>query len=109
MEGDIETRPLIFRDDPAEREVRLFAPAGHDYNQNELAKLDDDFTKLEANEPEIVRRSSVGIDREAGRLAVRLVVYGDHATIHARAPGWLAMLHSENENQQLGFGWSVGH
>lgn len=109
MDGDIETQPLIYRDKPTERGLRLMAPVGQRYETWRIEEVADEVAKLQANEPEIIRTATVGLDQAQGRLAVAMTVYGDHATLHGKAPEWLAVLRGEHDSNPLGYAWAVGH
>lgn len=109
MDGDIETRPLTHRDDPVERSLRLLAPAGQLYAEERIEEVAEGLAKLQANDPETIRATEVSMDREKGRLAVGMTVFGDHATLHRKAPGWLAVLQETDDADRLGYSWAVGH
>lgn len=109
VDGDIETRPLIYRDKPAERNLRLLTPVGRLYAEERLEEVAEGVAKLQANEPEIIRATEITMDREKGRLAVGMTVFGDHATLHGRAPEWLAVLHDTDDGSLVGYSWAVGH
>lgn len=108
MDGDIETRPLVHRDEPVERNLRLLAPIGRFYAENEIEEVTEGLTKLQANDPETIRATEVRMDQEKGRLAVGMTVFGDHATLHRKAPGWLAVLREAGDDT-LGYSWAVSH
>lgn len=108
MDGDRESQALLYRDKPAERIMQLFGPHGRDYDANESQAIGDRFEKLQANEPEMIRNVDVYMDREVGRLAVGMLVYGDHATLQGRAADWLAVLRDTDE-QSLQYSWRIGH
>lgn len=109
MDGDIETRPMIHKDRPVERNLRLLAPVGRSYGRERIEEVAEDFTKLQANDPETILSTDVSMDREKGRLAVGMTVYGDHTTLHSKASEWLAVLRDENDEDPLGYSWAVGH
>lgn len=109
MDGDIETRPLIHKDEPAERCLRLLAPIGRAYSPERLDEVEEGFAKLEANDPETIRATDIRMDQEKGRLAVGMTVFGNHTMLHSKAPEWLALLRETDDDDPLGYSWVVGH
>lgn len=108
MEGDIETRPLTHRDHPTERVLTLLGPIGRNYGPEEQSAVEERFEELQTAEPEVIRSTTVQVDREAGRLAVGLLVYGDHIQLQKRASEWLGALRFDDPDA-LGYAWRIDH
>lgn len=109
MEGDREDSPRTFKDRPAQRNLHLFAPAGREYGDERLELLAESFLKEQANDPETIRAVELAVVPDVGRFAARMVVFGDHASLHKKAKNWEQLLREGDEENISGYMWRVDH
>jgi hypothetical protein len=109
MEGDIEQKPLTFREKPQHRELTIFAPE-QDISGSQIEALYQAFSEAQAGDPGTLESFSVYSERASRRLVVRLGVVGMHTQLHETAVAYSCLMTDKSVLPQHGrHDWRIDH